>query len=148
MAKEITPAPVRASKTRKTAEEIAETQANHPTMKWYDVFRVKIVKQQVENPLSSRNETIITGWELITKVRSTFIEPAIVYSQESGTNLFARGIDSEGTGSPGEMMFVRDKYKNGDKYSYVQYLEDMGIDPAKDSNYKMAKALGIENQLN
>lgn len=114
------------------ADKIAEAQANHPTMKWYDEFEVNIQKREVRNPYTQRQETIITGWELVKKKHPKFIEPNLAVS----LNSFANGYDP---GERGNILCLRDERKTGDVITYTEWATEQGRDLTEDINILLNK---------
>jgi len=106
---------------------IAELQAEHPTMKWFDEFHVRIQKKNVRNVLAGRDETIITGWEIVKKLHPKFVEPRLA----TETNRFANGYVTDQVGL---YLVLKDTMKTGDVISYKTWADEMGIDPKSDIN--------------
>lgn len=110
---------------------VAEQQANHPTLKWYDEFHVRVHKKSVQNVYANKQETIITGWEFVKKLMPKFIEPAVALQ----LNQFANGYNSDQVGL---MLVLKDTVKTGDMLAYKTWADQYGIDPAKDLNQLLA----------
>lgn len=110
---------------------VAELQANHPTMKWFDEFHVRIQKKTVRNVLVGRDETIITGWELVKKLMPKFIEPLLAKS----FNRFANGYNVENVG---QYFVLKDSMTTGDVITYKTWADEQGIDPKSDINQLLA----------
>jgi hypothetical protein len=114
-----------------SSPSIEEQQANHPTMKWYDEFHVRIQKKIVRNVLGGREESIITGWELVKKLHAKFIEPSLA----KYFNQFANGYYPENIGC---YLVPKGTMTTGDVIPYKQWADEQGIDPKNDIHQVLA----------
>ena len=99
------------SRKKMTPLEIAEKQANHEHYKWYDEFLCHIDKGTVLNKATRQPETVVRGWTLHKKEKSTFIEPHLVWSPRNGMN---KNAIVENSTIFARIYLEKDKYKQGD----------------------------------
>lgn len=118
--------------TTPAKKSIADQQATHATMKWFDEFEAIIQKEQHMNLLTNHMETITVGWEIGKKLHPKFIEPSLVPE----LNHF---MDSFSTENPGKVLLPQGKYKNGDVITYTEWMTMQGRDPKKDRNALLLK---------
>lgn len=111
--------------------DVEGLQAEHPTMKWFDEFHVRIQKRTVRNILAGKEETIITGWEVVKKLMPKFIEPSLA----TYINQFANGY---ATDNVGVYFALKDTVKTGDLILYKDWADERGIDPKQDINQLLA----------
>lgn len=110
---------------------IADQQAEHPTLKWFDEFHVRIQKRSVKNVLAGRDETIITGWEVVKKLMPKFIEPGLA----AYTNSFANGYDVNNVGL---YLALKGTLTVGQIIPYKEWADERKIDPKQDINQLLA----------
>lgn len=116
------------------AKSIAQQQAEHPTMKWFDEFQAVIMKIQKRNVIANRMDTIITGWELRKKLHPKFIEPNVAKE----LNHFADSFDSE---NGGKLLLLQSKaHKPGDVIEYKEWFKETGRDAREDVNSALLEA--------
>lgn len=88
---------------------------------WYDRFETTVIKANVRNPYTAKMDTIITGFEFGKKGVPTKIATA----QAAYFNDFVPGQDHALLGKELYMYVPRDKYKQGDKMTYRQFVKMM-----------------------
>lgn len=113
-------------------EQIAHAQANHPSMKWFDEFEVKIFKVEAYNIIADKREAVTTHFKLVDKKHPKFIEQATA----NGFNTFADGITADGFG---KLLLEKGKYQSGDELPYKDWCVMVGRDLKKDRNYQLLK---------
>jgi hypothetical protein len=126
-----------------TKEQVAEAQANHESMAWFEVFEVEPRTDTYQDFDANELRTVVLGFTLSKKHKSVFIEPDLVngYGDNPGFNHFAFWNSRGYQGGNHKVYLEPEKYKLGDYIEWALVSKMLGFLKSHPNNRFMVKYL-------
>lgn len=124
----------------KEKERIRKAQEDHPTRCWFDVFFCTMIKKNIMNRYSKKNEPAVFGIQLEAQrpnLQRTFIEPRNIYGENNlkGFNFHTK-ICFEEQGQYGIVYLRAGEFQPGQQIMDLDYLREIIVIDDSVSTYE------------